>query len=257
MPLAASSLAFAFPAGRSVFRDLSAAFAPGQVTALVGPNGCGKSTLLRLLLGALNPGAGAVDRTGLAPAAYIAQRPEVAAPLTVRQVVALGRYARPTDHPAVDRALAAADLADRAGDLFAHLSAGGQQRAALARALAQVAPASSASLLLADEPTSALDPRHALAAMESLRALAAAGATVVVSLHDLSAALRHADRALVLDAGGRLLAHAPVGEALDPATLALAFGVRFELLRGAGAAALAPVGASAAPEAARSATLTA
>jgi iron complex transport system ATP-binding protein len=109
----------------------------------------------------------------------------------------------------------------------------------LARALAQLrsmpgAPRTTA--LLADEPTSAMDPRHALEAMAVLRREADLGRAVVVVLHDLTAALRFADRAVVLDATGRVAASGAVREALREPVLREVFDVDFLALRDAAGA---------------------
>ena len=236
----------------------------GEVTVIVGPNGAGKSTLLRLLLGSLRPSSGRIllgkrglhelpERVRARRIAYVAQRPSIAFAFTVREFVALGRYAvaGSDDDRATDAALARVDLADRARDIFQALSVGQQQRAALARALAQLdvshpgarCPACDTALpepqrpcpacglgsvLLADEPVSAMDPRHALETMGVLRDLADAGATVAVVLHDLSAAARYCDRALVLTADGRCAACGPLAESFAPGLLESVFGVRFD-----------------------------
>jgi iron complex transport system ATP-binding protein len=134
--------------------------------------------------------------------------------------------------------LTAVELADRAREPFADLSIGQQQRAALARALAQLdqtpekqggnQPETPPRYLIADEPVSAMDPRHALAALSLLRHLAHHAAIgVVVVLHDLTAARALADDAVLLDESGRLAAQGPAAEVLTPAALRPVFGVDF------------------------------
>lgn len=266
MALAATDLSFAYHPGRPVLRGVSAAFPAGTVTAVLGPNGSGKSTLLRLLLGLLAPGTGSVTLGGrsvhamrepdrAASLAYLPQRPSVAFGFSLLDVVALGpgRLAvGPRAAEAVRRAVDAVGLAGREATPFAELSAGQQQRAVLARALAQagtMAGPPEGTALLADEPTSALDPRHALQAMGLLRAQAEAGRAVVASLHDLGAALRFADRALLLDAEGRVAAAGAVRQALAEPVIERVFGVRFVELRDAatGLAAFVPAGPAALP----------
>ncbi len=249
MPLATHTLAFAYDPARPVLRDLSLSLAPARVTALVGPNGAGKSTLLRLLLGLLTPKQGSVtlDDTpvhDLPPPvrarrlAYVPQRPDAAFGFSVAQTVAFGRHGSRPDHASVARALTAVELADRARDPFSSLSIGQQQRAALARALAQLdrpperqGDADEPRYLIADEPVSAMDPRHALAALGLLQRLAHDSAIgIVVVLHDLTAARAIADDAILLDDSGRLVAQGPAPEVLTPATLAPIFGVQFREL---------------------------
>lgn len=241
MSLLASNLAFSYRPDRPVLRDVSLEAPAGSVTAIVGPNAAGKSTLLRVLLGILKPKRGRVTLAGddihalsardrARRIAYIAQRSAVAFPFTVHQVVSMGRYAtsgRDDDH-AVAAALASVGLADRAHDVFGILSAGQQQRVALARALAQLDGSPAPRLLLADEPAAAMDPRHSLETMTAFRALAQAGACVLVVLHDLNLAARFADRAVVLSGEGRVVREGPVRDALDPAVLERVYAVRFE-----------------------------
>ncbi len=245
--LVLDNVGFAYPRRGSarqrgrVLEGVSAEIPLGQVTVVVGPNGAGKSTLLRLMLGALRPDSGRVrldgqDVAAISPArraarlAYVPQRAELSEAFSVRQTVRLGRHALGPDESAVEAALRGVDLLDRADDPLTTLSAGQQQRATLARALAQLASTHTnhPRVLLADEPMSALDPAHVLSTITLLRDFAAHPShSVVVVVHDLTAALRLADHALVLDATGRLAAAGPTPNVLTPAVLDPVFGVRF------------------------------
>lgn len=243
--LRAAGLTFGYP-GRDVLRDVSFTLRPGELCALCGPNGAGKSTLLRLLLGLHEPRAGQVELGG-APvvslsrreiarrAALLPQESPVDLPLTVREVVALGRLPhlgrfeaeRPEDVEAVARALEATDTAALADRPLTELSGGERHRAHMARALAQ-----GAAVLLLDEPVAGLDLVHQLRALELVRATvdggggAARGA--IVALHDLSLAARYCDRILLLE-GGAVRADAPPAQVLTPETLERVFGVRAEI----------------------------
>ncbi|MBK7403200.1 MAG: ABC transporter ATP-binding protein [Phycisphaerales bacterium] len=241
MALVATNLAFAYHRASPVLRGVSAAFEAGTVTAVVGPNGSGKTTLLRLLLGLIQPGEGQIrlgDRAvdtipepdRARRLAYIPQRSSAAFGFSVRDVVAMGCDPGIGARRALERAgskLALLGLEGRAAEPFVELSAGQQQRVVLARALAQVEGAPEPAVLLADEPTSAMDPRHAIAAMQIICAQARAGLAVAVVLHDLTAAARFCDRALLLDATGSVAGAGPCAECLDPAALRAVFGVEF------------------------------
>lgn len=185
--------------------DLSVDLGPGELVALVGPNGAGKSTLIQALVGLL-PSHGTVLWNGQTlshiPAAergrrlaWVGQEAQFEFAFPVREVVAQGRYAWGDDPAGVAEALAELDLGFLADRPVTRLSGGERHRVALARALATRAP-----IQLWDEPVAQLDVRHALEVMRLARRLAAAGGTVLVSLHDLRAAYRF-DRVLVLDRG--------------------------------------------------------
>jgi iron complex transport system ATP-binding protein len=200
--------------GRSILEGVDFDAAPGALTAIVGPNGSGKTTLIRALAGLLDFSGrvevGGVDVRRLAPAeraqrvAYLPQSSELNAMLSVRQVVALGRYAaRPghfgfgsRDDGAVASALARVNAEGLAQAVYPKLSGGQKRLVLLARALA-----TGASTLLLDEPTASLDVRHALGLFELLASLAADGYTVIVVLHDLDDVQRYAGRVSLLDAG--------------------------------------------------------
>lgn len=253
MTIRLDQLTFAYPRSEHVLRAVSLLAAPRNFVAVVGPNGAGKSTLLRLAAGLLRPDSGAAEIDGtpshrLSPRsraerlAYIAQRPTVAGGFTTREVVALGRFALRRDPDAVDRALDAVRLTDRADAVFNQLSAGQQQRAAIARALAQVdAPDTSGRCILADEPIAALDPAHASIVLKLLYAFTRRGGTVLASLHDLTAALRWTDLTLVLGADGSPIGVGPSAEALRPESLRAAFGADFAIGDVAGARIVVPL----------------
>lgn len=262
MSLTLQQVGFRYPrTSNLVLDDVSCAFDKGKITVIVGPNAAGKTTLLRILAGVSKPTFGcaalgehslrsmrAVDRAGRI--AYLAQRPTLAAGFTVAQTLALGRYALGANPGAIERAMTRAGVKDLADRGFHTLSAGQQQRVMLARALAQLdpwgeAPGSQASrYLIADEPTSALDPRHVIGTLSLFRELAARGIGVVVALHDLTSAVRVADRAVALGPTGRIAAAGDVSETLVPDILEPIYGVPFVVTETAAGAVVTPVSRS-------------
>jgi ABC-type lipoprotein export system ATPase subunit len=184
---------------RTLFRDLSAGFAGGSVTAVTGPSGSGKTTLLHLLAGLARPTAGEVvalgtplvdlDRAGRAEfrrahVAFVSQQLDLVPFLSARENVELAlslRGARPDDAERDAREmLESIGLAERVEQRVARLSAGERQRVAVARALA-----ARPRILLADEPTARLDEGNALAVASLLKELAAErGVAVVCGTHD-------------------------------------------------------------------------
>jgi iron complex transport system ATP-binding protein len=143
----------------------------------------------------------------------VTQLEEMPFPVTVRELVAMGRYPhlgalRPegdADRTAIEHALQRCDVAVFAKRSVATLSGGERQRARIARALAQ-----EPRTLVLDEPTVALDVGHEMAVFELLRSLTRdEGCTVVVATHQLNLAARYADALLLLDRGRTAAVGAP------------------------------------------------
>ena len=258
--LAARDVGFSYRPGRPVLRGVSLEVGPG-IGAIIGPNGAGKTTLLRLLAGLLRPGSGAIEidnrdvrslspRERAARIAYIAQRADVSAPFTVREVVSLGRFSLRQDDDAVARALIDTELLDLADELFATLSAGQQQRVSLARALAQLSvsgggapgPGGADKFLIADEPFSAMDPSHVLSAGRHLKTISTRGVRVVLILHDLTLAAGLSDWAVLLRSDGTSAAIGSTEKVLSPETLQSVFGVPFIRAQSEHGPLLAPAG---------------
>ncbi len=212
--LTADGLCFAYEADRPVLTGADLALHAGRRVAVLGPNGGGKTTLFRLLVGALEPGAGQVlldgspvrrTRRGLTAlreqVQLVLQDPDdqlFAA--SVAQDVSFGPVNMGLPPAEVtrrlDEALAAlgiADLADRPTHL---LSFGQKKRTAIAGAVAM-----RPRLLVLDEPTAGLDPAGVEELLATLAALHAAGTTPVLSTHDVDLAYRWADEVAVV-AGG-------------------------------------------------------
>src|SRR5262245_10756615 len=134
-----------------------------------------------------------------------------------RWAALLRKFAR-SDRDIAARALDHVGLLERAWQRVDTLSGGQQQRVAIARALAQ-----GPEMILADEPVASLDLANGTAVMETLRQrAAAAGLTVIATLHHVEYARRFADRILAL-ADGRLVFDGRP-DALDDATLLRVFG---------------------------------
>ena len=220
---------------RRLIEDIDFRLDAGELTGIIGANGAGKSTLLRALLG-LQRASGQITLGGQALEnhsaaararliAYLAQGHAAHWPLSVREVVALGRMphgggASAQDAAIIERTLHATDTATLATRNVLTLSGGERARVMLARALA-VTP----RVLLADEPLAALDPSHQIRIMQLLAAEAAAGLAIGIVLHDLTLAARFCTR-LVLLHNGRVLAAGTPREVLADALLAEAFGIR-------------------------------
>jgi iron complex transport system ATP-binding protein len=206
--------------GTPVLNDVTLDVHPGEMVGLAGPNGSGKTTILRLASRVLTPDTGCVRVSGRNAAEYtrrelsrevgvVPQQAEVPFAFTVRDVVAMGRYAHQTgwkladepDAAAVQTSLVVTDTADLAGRLVAELSGGERQRAIIARALA-----GEPRTLLLDEPTAFLDINHQVEIFDLLDKMnRERGITILIVSHDLNLAAAYCHR-LVLLKQGRVVA---------------------------------------------------
>ncbi|MFD1033944.1 ABC transporter ATP-binding protein [Sphingomonas hankookensis] len=229
--------------GRRVLDDVSFAFRPGRVTALLGANGAGKSSLLACLAALRRPDRGAVrlggtdvqalDRWVRARAiGLLPQAADVHWDIDVQTLVGLGRFAHrgrwgesQADRDAVAAALAATDMTGFATRGVERLSGGERGRALLARVLA-----GEPDWLLADEPLASLDPAHQLDVLARLRGVAGSGRGVVLVLHDLHLAARVADDAVLLK-DGRVVASGAADDVLTAPAIAEAYGIDVEIGR--------------------------
>lgn len=235
--LSATGLCAGYP-GTRVLDHVDIELPANQVTALIGPNGCGKSTLLKTLGRQLEPTAGTVTLGGrdirefrprefARHLAFLPQEPDTPEGVSVRDVVAYGRYPytgafaslREQDHRAVEEAARQAGVADLLDTPAADLSGGQRQRVWVAMAVAQDTP-----VLLLDEPTTYLDPAHQIAILDLVTGLKAAGRTIVMVLHDMTHAARFADYVVALDAG-KVAAAGPTEQVLTPALVREIFGI--------------------------------
>jgi putative ABC transport system ATP-binding protein len=199
--------------------DVSFSIVRGEFAALLGPSGSGKSTLLNLLAGLdrLSAGRVLVDRRDLSQMdsealarhrrltiGMIFQSFNLVPTMTLSDNIELPlRFAetpRGSRRARVHELLSSVGLAHRAQHKPSELSGGEQQRAAIARALAN-RPA----VLLADEPTGNLDSRNGQEVMTLLSELNAnMGVTILMVTHDAALAARYARQALHM-ADGKLL----------------------------------------------------
>lgn len=205
----------------------------GQTLVIMGPSGCGKSTLVRCLNRLLEPERGEIrvegqDLLALSPAelaaarrriGFVFQHSNLVQRLTARQNVALGLVAAGTPVAealeAATTALSRVGLSAQADRHPAQLSGGEQQRVGIARALAL-----SPSLMLWDEPTAALDPLLVREVLEVMEELVRDGErTMIVVTHELTFALRAADRVVLLDHGRIVEDGSPEAVFTAPASL--------------------------------------
>lgn len=206
---------------------------------LIGHNGSGKTTLLKLLARQIRPTSGTVHLDGRPMSAFgnrdfarqVAYLPQALPPasgMTVRDLVAIGRYAwhgavgrkTDTDRAQVDEAMRSTDVTRFADRMVDSLSGGERQRVWLAMTLAQ-----NPRILLLDEPTSALDLGYQLEILSLVRDLATEHGLAVASvLHDINMAARFATDLLALR-GGRMIKYGTPQDILAPDILQEIYGV--------------------------------
>jgi ABC-2 type transport system ATP-binding protein len=192
---------------RVAFQDVSFQVGHGEVFGFLGPNGAGKTTTVRTLGTLIAPTAGTATVAGipLEPGngveirrriAIMPEAPGLYLRLSVTENLECfaGLYEVAEPRERVARALAAVNLADRAGDLCGALSKGLRQRVSLARALL-----SDPEVLFLDEPTSGLDPVAARDVHELIDDLRRRGVTIFLTTHRLDEAERLCDRVAILN----------------------------------------------------------
>ena len=223
---------------RPVLDGIDFSIAEGEFVSVIGPNGSGKSTMLRTAAGLIRPRQGSVELFGrgvstLKPRerasliGVVPQRLESPMAFTVAEIVMFGRSGSRSrwtisdahDSDAAERAMIYTGVLDLKDRLFNELSAGEQQRAALAMALAQ-----EPRIIMLDESIAHLDINHS---QEVLRILMNINReqkiTVLLVSHDLNLAAQVADRMLLME-GGRLVSNGSPGEVMREELLSRVYG---------------------------------
>lgn len=222
--------------------DVSLTVEEGDFVGIVGPNGSGKSTLIKLMLGLVEPDQGRVLLYGVRASrfqdgsrlGYVSQyvsRVDRRIPVTVREVVEMGRFARAgifplraEDHDAVGEAMQQVRIADLADRKLTQLSGGQRQRVFVARALA-----SKADLLFLDEPAIGVDIESRERFYGLLHELNEQGITIVLIEHDIGVVTSYAN--LVACINRQLYCHTTPEDFLAGDFLERAYGTEQEILR--------------------------
>ena len=239
---------------KSLLSDISVSLAPGKLHLIIGPNGAGKSTLIKVLARLLRPQSGRVEYAGVDVAqigeaelakhrAVLSQAIEVAFPLTVREVVMMGRYPHfggrpgPTDEKIVDEVMAQFEVTEFTDRDYQTLSGGERQRVNFARVMAQLwidgagGDGASCRYLFLDEPLTFLDVRHQIDFMKNIRAFTAGARVVTVGVvHDLNLAARFADHIVLLNEG-RVITEGTAAQVLTTELIQAVFAVKSSFVR--------------------------
>ena len=214
----------------------------GKVISLIGPNGAGKSTVMGMISRLIARDSGAIDLEDRDLArwkskdlakrlAILTQRNEVQMKLTVRELVAFGRFPYSGSHlnaedlRIIDQTIAYMELEEYQDRFIDELSGGQRQRAYIAMVIAQ-----DTDYVLLDEPTNNLDIYHATNMMKIVRRLCdELGKTVILVLHEINYAAFYSDYICAFR-DGKVAKFGTVEEVITKSTLSEIYNVDFEIM---------------------------
>ncbi|MCE1166209.1 MAG: heme ABC transporter ATP-binding protein [Bacteroidetes bacterium] len=205
---------------QKLVEGISLEFKPGTFNVIMGQNGAGKSTLLRLLAGSSRATEGEITLFGrniknykeieLAKIrAVLSQHYEISFPITVQDVVMMGRYPHfknepgPVDIEIMEETLRLMGIENLKERNYDTLSGGEAQKAQMARVLSQIRHdgGSGGKILFLDEPVSQLDIHYQYFMLQVAKKLTRENVLVIAVLHDLNLALNYADNIIFLKKG--------------------------------------------------------
>jgi iron complex transport system ATP-binding protein len=211
---------------KTLLDAVSVDFAAGALNLIIGPNGAGKSTLVKLLCHQMKPSSGSIDydkkdvntysiKELACIRAVLSQNIDLTFPLSVSEVVMMGRYPHFTGQPkmrdttACTEAMQFFDVDDLKDRNYTTLSGGEKQRVHFARVLAQIWYPVEGQLryLILDEPLTFLDVHYQFDFMHKIQELLRKNADLVVVgvVHDLNLAAKFAHQIILLH-NGKVLA---------------------------------------------------
>lgn len=204
----------------AIIKDISTDLLPRMFTMILGPNGSGKSTLLKLFSGAVVADSGeiiyedqplsSIKKEQIARVrAVLSQSNELSFPLTVFEVVMMGRYPHfdfspsANDHKMVAEVIEMLNLTAFTERNYLTLSGGEKQRVQFARVLSQIwkAPADTITYLFMDEPLTGLDINYQQEFLKIAKNLLTDKLVLVAVMHDINLAAQYGDRLIILKEG--------------------------------------------------------
>ena len=229
----------------TIIKDMNLSLPKGKINIIIGGNGCGKSTLLKTIARINKPVSGDIFINGknikkvkekeiAKEVAFLPQGPTCPSGLTVRQLVAFGRFPHQKmmgglnshDQEVIDWAIKETGLSDFADREVDCLSGGQRQRAWIAMTLAQ-----ETEIIMLDEPTTYLDLSYQLEVLEILERLnKEKQITVIIVLHEINNAFRFADHIVGLKSGQIICEGKPL-DVITKETLKTIYGIEADLIK--------------------------
>ncbi|MEO6538078.1 MAG: heme ABC transporter ATP-binding protein [Ferruginibacter sp.] len=233
---------------KEILKNISATFLPGEFNMILGPNGSGKSTFLKIFSGEIYENKGtvlyndilisAITKAALAKVrAVMSQQPELSFPLTVDEVVMMGRYPHFTFNPNKKDENICNEVMERMNvHIFKErnyltLSGGEKQRVQFARVLAQIweKPATGYRYLFLDEPLTNLDINYQQGFLQVAREFAKDKTVLIAVVHDINLAVQYGDKLFFLKEG-ELVAQGKPGDILTEELLEQVFSVKTTII---------------------------
>ena len=228
--------------GKTVVNSISFEIPKGKVLSLIGPNGAGKSTVMGMISRLIAKDSGVIDfenkdlsnwntRELAKKLSILTQHNHVQMKLTVRELVAFGRFPHSGNHLTaedqhmIDKAISYMELQDIEDRFIDELSGGQRQRAYIAMVIAQ-----DTEYILLDEPTNNLDIYHASNLMRTIRRLCdELGKTIILVLHEINYASFYSDYICAL-VDGKIAKFGTVNEVIKKDILSEIYNVEFEIV---------------------------
>lgn len=213
---------------KTILKNISLDFRPGDFNMILGPNGSGKSTFLKVFSGELKPTKGNVfmeekkisdcKKEDIAKVrAVMTQQPELGFPLAVEEVVMMGRYPHfdfnphKKDEEICLEAIAKMQVQHLVGRNYLTLSGGEKQRVQFARVLAQIweVPPTGTRYLFLDEPLTNLDINYQQAFLMVASEMVKLNTVLIAIMHDINLSVQYADNLIFLKQGEMIASGKP------------------------------------------------
>jgi ABC-2 type transport system ATP-binding protein len=210
--IAVSRLSKTYASGLHALKSVDLEIRRGEIFALLGPNGAGKTTLINIICGIVNRSAGEVRvdghdivkdyRAARSLIGLVPQELAIGSFEKVWQTVSFSRgiFGKPADPEVIARVLKDLSLYERKDSPVMTLSGGMKRRVLIAKALAH-----EPQILFLDEPTAGVDVELRKDMWQTVRALRAAGVTIILTTHYIEEAEEMADRIGIINKGEIIL----------------------------------------------------